>query len=200
MKETVGPGAGMSVWQLLRADVEATTHENFRAYSPAYFWGRAVVKAVVSPNVRAVFHYRIARALLGTPLAPVAWLLRARSMKVAGAEINPLATIGPGLYVVHSIGVGVGAYVTIGRNCRLHLGSVIGPQAHDGPPRHTVIGDDVFVGTHAVVAAGVTVGDGAVIGANALVVRDVAPRTVVSASPARVVGSTLERVASGPED
>ncbi len=190
MTDVDGPAAGMTVWQLLRADLEATTHQNFRKASAGYFWGRAIVKAIISPNVRAVFHYRFAHALVGTPFSPISWLLRARSMKVAGAEINPLAKIGPGLYVVHSIGVGVGAYVTIGRNCRLHLGSVVGPQAHDGPPRHTVVGDDVFIGTHAVVAAGVTIGDGAVIGANALVVRDVAPHAVVSASPARVVGST----------
>lgn len=175
---------------LLRADIEATTHANFRARSPLRFWGRALTKALVSPNVRAVVIYRMAQAVTRKGYLPLGLLLRARSMRTTGAEINPLASIGPGLYLAHSVGVGIGAYVVIGSNCRIHLGVVIGPQTMDhSGPEYTVIGNDVFIGTHAVIVGGVTIGDGAVIGANALVVRDVAPYTVVSASPARVVGS-----------
>jgi acetyltransferase-like isoleucine patch superfamily enzyme len=40
-----------------------------------------------------------------------------------------------------------------------------------------------------VIIGGVTVGDGAVIGANAVVVRDVEPYAVISASPGRAVGT-----------
>lgn len=176
--------------QLVRADIEATTHENFRTYySPARFWARAVVKLIVSANVRVVVMYRIGHVLAGKGLLPLALLIRSRGIKSSGAELNPLATVGPGLYLAHSVGAGFGAFVTIGRNCTLHLGSVIGVQPLDtgGERRHTVIGNDVFVGTHAVIVGGVTIGDGAVIGANAVVVRDVEAYTVISAAPARAV-------------
>lgn len=180
----------MSLVELLRADLEATTHPNFRLYSDARFWARVVAKTLFSPNVRAVVVYRISHALARRGLLPVALLLRARTIRVAGAELNPLARIGPGLYLAHSVGVGIAARVRIGANCKIHLGVVIGPQTMDqAEPKETVIGDNVFIGTHAVIVAGVTVGDGAVIGANALVVRDVEPYTVVSAAPARVVGT-----------
>lgn len=184
------PGAELSLVALLRADIEATTHRNYRLYSNARFWARAVVKLLVSPNVRAVVTYRFAHVLAGKGFLPLALLLRVRAIRNAGAEINPLATIGPGLYLAHSIGVGIGAHVVIGSGCTLHLGSVIGPQAtgQTGDPAYTIIGDNVSIGTHAVIVGGVTVGDGAVIGANAVVMRDVEPYTVVSASPARVVG------------
>lgn len=179
----------LPLFTLLRADIEATTHPNFRLYSNARFWSRAFAKLLVSPNVRAVVLYRFAHALAHRGFLPIALLLRARSMRVAGAEINPLATIGPGLYLAHSIGVGIGAYTVIGANCKIHLGVVIGPQTTtQAEPEYTVIGDNVFIGTHAVIVGGVTVGDGAVIGANALVTRDVAPYSVISASPGRVVG------------
>jgi acetyltransferase-like isoleucine patch superfamily enzyme len=49
------------------------------------------------------------------------------------------------------------------------------------------IGDDVWIGMHAMVMKGVTVGDGAVVAAGAVVTRDVAPRTVVAGNPARGV-------------
>lgn len=179
----------LPLFTLLRSDIEATTHPNFRLYSNTRFWARAIVKLLVSPNVRAVVIYRVARALARRGFLPVALLLRARSMRTTGAEINPQATIGPGLYLAHSIGVGIGAYVVIGSNCTINLGVVIGPQPMGQTgPQYTVIGDDVFLGTHAVIVGGVSVGDGAVIGANAVVMRDVEPYTVVSASPARVVG------------
>lgn len=180
----------LSLSRTVRADIEATTHEAFRSYySPMHFWARALAKLVVSANVRVVVIYRVAHALARRRMLPVALLLREWGIKSSGAELNPLATIGPGLYLVHSVGVGIGAYVTIGRNCRVHLGAVIGPQpVGKGSPQRTVIGDNVSIGTHAVIIGGVTVGDGAAIGANAVVMRDVAPYTVVSAMPAKVIG------------
>ena len=178
--------------QLIRSDIEITTHQNFRLYSPVQFWVRALAKLVLSPNVRVVLLYRIAHALARKRLHWPAMILRNRGIRMSGAEINPLAVIGPGLYLAHGVGVGIGAYVRIGKNCRLHLGSVVGPQpmGTEGP-QFTVIGDNVQIGTHAVIIGGVTIGDGAIIGANAVVMRDVEPYTVVSASPARAVGSRV---------
>jgi serine O-acetyltransferase len=180
--------AELTFWRLVRTDLEATTHQNFRLHSDTRFWLRAVAKLAISPNVRAVLTYRVAHELANKGLLPLALLLRSRAIRTSGAELNPLAKIGPGLYLVHSIGVGIGAYVVIGANCKIHLGVVIGPQPlEQSEPKYTYIGDDVFIGTHAVIIGGVTIGDGAVIGANAVVMRDVAPYTVVSAPPARAV-------------
>jgi serine O-acetyltransferase len=177
-------------WQLVRADIEATQSPYFRLFGPYKFWTRALAKLAFSPNVRVVIMYRIAHELAKRSRWQwLALLIRSRGIKVSGCEINPFAVIGPGLYVVHSPGVGIGAYVTIGANCRLHLGSVVGPPRIDkGMGQPTVIGDNVFIGTHAVVPGGITVGDGAVIGANVVVMRDVEPHTILSVSPPKQVG------------
>jgi maltose O-acetyltransferase len=50
------------------------------------------------------------------------------------------------------------------------------------------IGDNVWIGTRAIIMPGVTIGDGAVVGAGAVVVADVPALTVVFGSPARAVG------------
>jgi serine O-acetyltransferase len=190
MSETTPSGAELSLLQLIRSDIEITTHQNFRLYSNTRFWARAIVKLLLSPNVRVVILYRVAHWLTTRGMLPLGLVLRTRGIRMSGAELNPLAEIGPGLYLAHGVGVGVGAYVRIGRNCRLHLGSVIGPQPMGAEkPQYTVIGDNVQIGTHAVVIGGVTIGDGAIIGANAVVMRDVEPYTVVSAAPARAVGT-----------
>ncbi|WP_444950757.1 acyltransferase [Micromonospora ureilytica] len=59
-----------------------------------------------------------------------------------------------------------------------------GDETHD---RGVVIGDDVWVGTRAVILHGVTIGRGAVIGAGAVVTRSVPPYAVAAGNPARVI-------------
>jgi acetyltransferase-like isoleucine patch superfamily enzyme len=50
-----------------------------------------------------------------------------------------------------------------------------------------VIGEDVWIGAHAIILQGVTVGDGAVVAANATVTGDVPAHAVVAGSPARII-------------
>lgn len=50
-----------------------------------------------------------------------------------------------------------------------------------------VVGNDVWIGSHATLMAGVKVGDGAVIGAHAVVGRDVPPYAVVVGNPAQII-------------
>jgi acetyltransferase-like isoleucine patch superfamily enzyme len=59
-----------------------------------------------------------------------------------------------------------------------------------------VIGDDVWIGTHAVICDGVTVGDHSVVAAGAVVTSDVPPYSVVGGVPARVLSDRRDRTAS----
>jgi len=60
------------------------------------------------------------------------------------------------------------------------------------PAGDTVIGNDVWIGSEAILMPGVTIGDGAVIGTRALVTRDVAPYAIVGGNPARVIRKRFE--------
>ena len=53
--------------------------------------------------------------------------------------------------------------------------------------RPVVIGDDCWIGGHAVILPGVTIGRGCTVAAASVVTRDVEPWSVVMGSPARVV-------------
>lgn len=55
------------------------------------------------------------------------------------------------------------------------------------PAGDTVIGNDVWIGSEAIVMPGVRIGDGAVIGTRAVVTRDVEPYAVVAGNPARTI-------------
>lgn len=67
--------------------------------------------------------------------------------------------------------------------------SALNENAEDGFVRagDTVVGNDVWIGTEAVVMPGIKIGDGAVIGTRAVVVKDVEPYTIVGGNPAKPI-------------
>lgn len=61
--------------------------------------------------------------------------------------------------------------------------------ARDGylPAGDTVIGNDVWIGSEAIIMPGITIGHGAVIGTRTLVTRDVEPYAIVGGNPAKLI-------------
>ena len=53
--------------------------------------------------------------------------------------------------------------------------------------RDVRIGDNCFIGAHAIILPGVTIGDGCIVAAAAVVARDVPSGSLVAGNPARVV-------------
>jgi acetyltransferase-like isoleucine patch superfamily enzyme len=49
------------------------------------------------------------------------------------------------------------------------------------------IGNDVWIGTNALILSGVKIGDGAVVGASTVVTKDIEPYSVVAGNPARLI-------------
>ena len=60
-------------------------------------------------------------------------------------------------------------------------------EAKDGyePAGDTVIGNDVWIGTEAMIMSGITIGDGAIIASRAVVTKDVPPYSIVGSNPAK---------------
>ena len=125
----------------------------------------------------------------------------------------PELLIGDGTFVGHDCGFHVARSVRLGRHCLLARGvQVFDMDGHPldadrrraGDPTSpedihpVVIGDDVWVGTGALILKGVTVGDRAVIAARAVVTKDVPADTVVAGNPARVVRHLAQVVGLTP--
>jgi serine O-acetyltransferase len=92
---------------------------------------------------------------------------------LTGADIHPGATLGPGIFFVHTQGVTVGPGVVTGRRLTLYGGTVIGGRQKTGREwGYPVLGDNVILFAKASIIGPVTVGDDVQVGAHALLLDD----------------------------
>ena len=96
------------------------------------------------------------------------------------------AKIGPGLFLSHLGAIYISPHAVIGSNCDIAQKVTIGVSGL-GRPGAPVIGDNVYVGTGAVVIGKITVGDGAKIGANSVVMTNVPAGASVMGVPAQII-------------
>jgi acetyltransferase-like isoleucine patch superfamily enzyme len=111
-----------------------------------------------------------------------------------GCDIITPLTLGDGSYINRYSLI---ANTTIGNNCAIGPGVIIGPTTHKigtskrradkGKFLHVKIEDGVWIGARAVILGGVTVGYGSIVAAGAVVTKDVKPNTMVGGVPAKVI-------------
>jgi serine O-acetyltransferase len=103
-----------------------------------------------------------------------------------GIEIHPGATIGPGFFIDHGMGVVIGETAEVGKNVTLYHGVTLGGTSWRKEKRHPTIGDNVVIGAGAKVLGPFTVGENSKIGSGSVVVNEVPPNSVVVGVPGRV--------------
>lgn len=86
--------------------------------------------------------------------------------------------------------------ITIGDRCAIASGTRIVTATHDpnvlpvsrvGINKSVIIGEDVWIGTAAIILPGVTIHDGAIVAAGAVVTKDVPADCMVGGVPARLI-------------
>jgi serine O-acetyltransferase len=121
--------------------------------------------------------------------------LRLVQQVCAGIEIGKDVELGAGVYFVHPVGVVIGGTSRIGKRVRFYGCNTVGAAHDDGCP---VIEEDVWVGAGARILGPIRVGARARIGANAVVLDDVAPDSVVVGVPARPTGTRARQALDPP--
>lgn len=138
-------------------------------------------------GIHAIWNHRIAHWLWNKKLKLLARWFAQISRFFTGIEIHPAATIGKGLFIDHGMGVVIGETSVIGNNVTMYHGVTLGGVSLKKGKRHPTIGDDVVIGAGAQILGAITVGSCSRIGANAVVVKDVPPDSVVVGVPGRIV-------------
>ncbi len=133
--------------------------------------------------------YRLSAALRRRGARRSARLIKALNFVLFKAIIPPELEAGEDFRLgPFGFGVVIHPNTTIGRNVFLGHQVTLGTDLDLRDPRRMTIGDDVNVGTGAIILGPVTIGSGALVGAGAVVTADVPAGAVVVGVPARQVG------------
>ena len=142
---------------------------------------------LVYPGLHALWLHRASHAMWqrGFVLAPR--LLAHANRRWTGIEIHPGARFGRRVFIDHGMGIVIGETATVGDDCLLYKGVVLGGTSLARKERHPTLGRGVVVGTNASVLGPIHLGDGAKVGSNSVVIRDVPEGATVVGVPGRVV-------------
>lgn len=146
------------------------------------------IEFLLYPGFHAVTFHRFNHLLWKLKIPFFPRFLSEINRFLTGLEIHPGATIGPGFFVDHGMGVVIGETTIIGRNCVIFHNVTLGGTGKHHGKRHPTIGDNVFIGTGAILLGPLTVGNNVKIGANSFIVMcDVPSNCTVAGTPARII-------------
>jgi serine O-acetyltransferase len=169
-----------------REDIEAV-----RRNDPA---ARTVAEvALLYPGLHALWMHRIANDLWKHQATFSARALSHVNRFVTGIEIHPGATIGRRVFIDHGMGIVVGETATVGDDCLLYKGVVLGGVSLNRTTRHPQLAAGVVVGSNACILGAIDIGAGARIGSGSVVVRAVPAGATVVGVPARVIVPATHR-------
>lgn len=168
----------MSFLERLREDLETA-----RTHDPA---ARGDVEnTVVYSGLHAIWVHRLTHRMWRTEgLRFPARVLSQLARVLTGVEIHPAATIGRRFFIDHGMGIVIGGTAEIGDDVMLYQGVTLGGRSLEKVKRHPTIGDRVTIGAGAKVLGPITIGAGSAVGANAVVVKDTPPDSIVTGIPA----------------
>jgi len=152
------------------------------------------------PGLHAVWGHRLTHWLWLRNFKLLARWLSHVTRFLTGIEIHPGATIGPGFFIDHGMGIVIGETTEIGRDVTLYHGVTLGGTSTEKVKRHPTLEDRVVVGAGAKILGAITVGADSRIGSNAVVVKPVPPNSVVVGVPGRVIKRDKAHLPTDPPD
>lgn len=146
------------------------------------------IEFLLYPGLHAIIMHRFTHFLWRLKIPFLPRLLSQISRFWTGIEIHPGAKIGKGFFIDHGMGVVIGETTEIGNNCVLFHNVTLGGTGKHKGKRHPTLGNNVMVGTGAILLGPINVGNNVKIGANTFILmQDVPDNTTVAGTPGRIV-------------
>ncbi len=139
---------------------------------------KAIADLLIRYDLRYLLHIRSGKHILYT-------LLSLRASRKYGLEILS-KNIEAGLYIGHAHNINVHPAAVIGKNCNLNKGCTIGRENRGYRNGVPSVGDDVWIGSNAMVCGKIKIGNDVLIAPNAYVNFDVPDHSVVVGNPGKV--------------
>jgi serine O-acetyltransferase len=146
------------------------------------------IEFLLYPGLHAIIIHRFTHLLWKLKIPFLPRLLSQISRFLTGIEIHPGAKVGKGFFMDHGMGVVIGETTQIGDNCVVFHNVTLGGTGKHKGKRHPTIGNNVMIGTGAILLGPIKVGNNVKIGANTFILmQDVPDNTTVAGTPGRIV-------------
>ncbi len=156
------------------------TVEFFKAYKNYDPAAKSYLEIILLyPGPKAIFLHWVAHYFYINKFYFIARMISEIGRWLTGVEIHPGAKIGRRLVIDHGMAIVIGETAEIGDDCIIFHEVTLGGVRFDPVKRHPTVGHRVVIGTGAKILGPVHIGDDAKIGANAFVMKDVAPGSLI---------------------
>lgn len=148
---------------------------------------RYFCRMMSTPKYRIVFLKRKCEAAKGTPLF---WFYRGiyeLTINKYTTDIPSKTRIGPGFIIRHVGGIAINVDAVIGKNVEILQGVTIGSERRGKRQGSPCIGDNVWIGSNAVIVGKVVIGNNVLIAPNAYVNFDVPDNSIVVGNPGKII-------------
>lgn len=134
---------------------------------------------------RRRFHYwlRLSQTSKNRGLKKVIDIIYRTISERHGIEIHSTAIIGKGLYLGHPFNITINGSAIVGENCNIHKGVTIGRENRGKRAGAPKLGDDVWIGTNAVIVGDIEIGNNVLIAPNTFVNCDIPNDSIVFGNP-----------------
>lgn len=140
------------------------------------------------PNFRIMVMHRLANTYSKKHLLGFMARLWYRQLKAKyGMQIRLKAKIGPGFLLNHWGPMNIGHGIKIGKNCNVSQGVTLGNISRGRKKGRPTIGNEVWIGSHAVVVGKIKIGNDVLIAPLSFVNFDVPDGSVVVGNPGKIV-------------
>lgn len=177
------------MFKLLKEDIKNIFNEDPAARS----WTEVLL---CYPGLHAVAAHRFSHWLWERKLYFLARFTSHVARFLTGIEIHPGAKLGRRVFIDHGMGVVIGETAEVGDDVLIYKGVLLGGTSLKKEKRHPTIGNNVVLGSNAIILGAIKVGDNARVGAASVVTHDVPPNATAVGVPARIsLGYSAEEVA-----
>lgn len=102
-------------------------------------------------------------------------------------QISKKTKIGDGLFLGHYGRIIVNPNAIIGKNCNIATGVTIGQENRGKRKGAPIIGDEVWIGTNAVIVGNIKIGNNVLIAPNSFVNCDIPNNSIVVGNPIKII-------------
>ena len=172
---------GDKMFKSLKRDIDAAMLNDPAARTRFEVW-------LTYSGIKALSAYRRANFFYRHGFKLIARIISQNARRRTGIEIHPAATIEPGVFIDHGMGVVIGETAVVESGCVIYQGVTLGGTGKDkGKKRHPTIKHDCVISAGAKVLGGITVNENCKIGAGSVVLSDVPANSTVVGIPGKVV-------------